>query len=86
MREQVFEQFVRVLADGKATLAEAGGNEGQVEALQVWQQETLARLRVFTRRWRLPVATLAPQLDSGTFAADSTDADTRAAFVTALHL
>lgn len=81
---QVFESFVRVLTDGKAALS--GAMQENLEALQVWQQETLARLRVFARRWRMPVAVLAPQLDTETFAADNTDAEIRAAFLTVLHL
>ena len=83
---QVFGHFIRILTDVKGSLVDAGDNEHKREGLEAWQQEALARLRVFTRRWRLAVAPLASQLESQTFADDSTAPEIRAAFLTSLYL
>ena len=83
---QVFEQFVRVLTNGKTAVSAAGSDEELREACQAWQADTLARLQSFGRRWHVAIAPLATRLDSHVVADHSTLPEIRAALLHVLYL
>ena len=83
---QVFDNFLRVLTDGKADVVGAGSDELLLEKRQAWQADTLAQLQSFGRRWHKALATLAHHLDTVVFADHNTAPEIRAALLSVLYL
>ena len=72
--------------DGKADVTDAAANASLLEEKQVWQNDTLAHLRAFGRRWHMPVGPLASKLDIDVFSDDNAAPEIRAVLLSVLYL